>query len=76
MRGSPEEEEEEEEDLFVFNDTVEGPRGTVEPDSQSQEWKLLCLTYTQCVTQRPGPPDALKRRMRVAGQTLEKSQGL
>ena len=39
-----EEEEEEEEDLFVFNDSIEGPRApTVKPGRRERVWCLLVL---------------------------------
>ena len=40
--GGMEEEEEEEEDLFVFNDTTEGPRAPA-TTSASIELRLLCV---------------------------------
>ena len=43
-----EEEEEEEEDLFVFNDTIEGPKGNrYHENSQQYSLESLCVVNTQ-----------------------------
>jgi len=44
MRRKEEEEEEEEEDLFVFNDTIEGPRA---PKTESKAKTRTCRPPTK-----------------------------
>jgi len=42
------EEEEEEEELFVFNDTIEGPKGNrYHENSQQYSLESLCVVNTQ-----------------------------